>query len=54
MGKKTNLRRGEKVGKFDKVGKATPVGIGHAMPGVTAARGTFVPVKTRVKQKRTG
>ena len=45
-------RRGERIGTFSRLGNATPSGIISLMPGVTAARGVFVPVPKKRKMKR--
>lgn len=48
---KRKTKRGERVGTFSRLGKATPTGIVSLMPGVVLARGTFVPMPKR-KPKR--
>lgn len=46
------VRRGERVGTFAKLGRATPTGIGQFMQGATAARGVFVPISPRPKKTK--
>lgn len=50
---KTKKKKGERVGKFSRLGKATPKGIVSLMAGVSVARGLFVPMpKRKAKRKR--
>lgn len=48
----TTRRKGERVGKFARIGRATPFGITQVMHGITAPRGIVLVPMTKVRKKK--